>query len=131
VEGGKGSKERRKRAPILLRTDISRDGGGLRDADIANGLSVGTATVERVRKLCVMEGLEAALVRTGQRKEPKNRKKRLLDGEGAATLTRRACSAPPEGQAQWTRQLRADRRVAVEDQGRLWRRSHARRSTRC
>ena len=78
VAGGKGSKERRKRAHILLLADISRDGGGLRDADIANGLSVGTATVERVRKLCVMEGVEAAL----QRKEQKNRKRRLLNGKG-------------------------------------------------
>ncbi len=95
MEGGTGSKERRKRAHILLRADINWDGGGLRDADIANVLSVGTATVERVRKLCVMEGLEAAL----QRKEQKNRKRRLLDGEGEATLTRLACSDPPDGRA--------------------------------
>ena len=44
---------------------------------------------ERVRKQCVMEGVEAAL----QRKEQKNRKKRLLDGEGEATLTMLACLA--------------------------------------
>ena len=83
VEDGKGSKERRKRAHILLLADINRDGGGLRDADIANVLGVGTATVERVRKLCVMQGLEAVL----QRKEQKNRKKRLLDGRAAWTLS--------------------------------------------
>ena len=110
VEGGTGSKERRKRAHILLLADINRDGGGLRDTDIAHVLDVGSATVERVRKQCVMEGVEAAL----QRKEQKNRKKRLLDGEGEATLTMLACSAAPEGHAQWTLQLLADRLVTLE-----------------
>ena len=47
VESGKGSKERRKRAHILLLADINRDGGGMRDAEVANVLSVGPATVER------------------------------------------------------------------------------------
>ena len=110
VEGGTGSKERRKRAHILLLADRNRDGGGLRDADIANVLSVGTATVERVRKLCVMEGLEAAL----QRKEQKNRKRRLLDGEGEATLTMLACSAPPDGRAAWTLSLLGEKLIELD-----------------
>ncbi len=114
VEGGKGSKERRKRAHILLRADRSRDGGGLRDADIANVLGVGTATVERVRKLCVMEGVEAALVRTGQRKEQKNRKRRLLNGKGEATLTRLACSDPPDGRAAWTLSLLGEKLIELD-----------------
>ncbi|MCY4345637.1 MAG: hypothetical protein OXC17_02435 [Aestuariivita sp.] len=45
VESGKGSKERRKRAHILLLADINRDGGCLRDAGIANVFSVLTSTV--------------------------------------------------------------------------------------
>jgi len=109
VEGGTGSKERRKRAHILLLADINRDGCGLRDADIAQVLDVGPATVERVRKQCVMEGVEAAL----QRKEQKNRKKRLLDGEGEATLTMLACSAAPEGRAAWTLSLLGEKLVAL------------------
>ena len=91
IDGG-GSKVRRNRAHILLLADVSREGGGLRDADIANVLTVGTATVERVRKQCVLEGVEAAL----ERKEQINRKKRLLDGEGEAKLTMLACSQPPQ-----------------------------------
>jgi len=103
IVGGTGSRERRKRAHILLRTDIERDGGGLRDAEIAHGLPVGPATVERVRKPCVMEGVEAALVRTGPRKAPKNRKRRLRNGKGEAPLTRRACSDPPDGRTKEAR----------------------------
>ena len=81
-----------------------------RDDDIADVLSVGTATVERVRKQCVLDGREAAL----ERKVQVNRKQRLLDGVGEARLTMLACSALPEGQAQWTLQLLADRLVALE-----------------
>ena len=61
VDGGKGSKERRRRAHILLLADEDRQGGARSDADIADILGVGTATVERVRRQCTMEGLEAAL----------------------------------------------------------------------
>ena len=108
VDGGRGSKERRGRAHILLLADRDRPGGGRRDADIADVLGVGTATGGRVRKQCVLEGVEAAL----ERRVQVNRRQRLLDGEGEARLTMLACSQPPEGQAQWTLQLLADRLVA-------------------
>ncbi len=52
--------------------------------------------------------LEAAL----ERKVQVNRRQRLLDGAGEATLTMLACSRPPKGQARWTLQLLADRLVA-------------------
>ena len=95
VDGGKGSKERRLRAHALLLADENRAGGGHRDASIADVLGIGTATVERVRRQCVTEGLEAALARKVQ----VSRKKRLLDGDGEAKLVMLACSEPPEGQA--------------------------------
>ncbi len=57
VDGGRGSKERRRRAHILPRADTDRPGGPRRDADIADVLGVGTATGGRVRRQCVLEGL--------------------------------------------------------------------------
>ena len=98
LDSGKGSKERRRRAHILLLADESRPDGGLSDGAIAEVLEIGTATIERVRKQAVMEGLEAAL----ERKVQVNRKKRLLDGEGEAKLTMLACSKPPPGHARWS-----------------------------
>ena len=68
------------------------------DADIADTLGVHVTTVERVRKRCVMDGLEAAL----NRKPHPNPRPRWLDGEGEATLTMLACSLLPAGQASWT-----------------------------
>jgi putative transposase len=80
------------RAHILLQADA----GGL-DAAIAAALHVGIATVERVRKRCVEEELEAALC---ERPRPGGR--RQLDGKPAAFLIALACSTPPEGRTSWT-----------------------------
>ena len=82
LDSGEGSRERRLRAHVLLLADEGRSDGGFGDAEIARVLDVGVSTVERARKRCVMEGLDAAL----ERKAQANRKKRLLDGEGEAKL---------------------------------------------
>ena len=63
VDSGKGSKERRGRAHILLLADRDRAEGGRTDTDIADVPGVGTATGGRVRRQCAMEGVEAALER--------------------------------------------------------------------
>ena len=109
VDGGKGSAERRKRAHLLLLADRGREDGGRTDADIASVLGIGTATVERVRRQCVLDGLEAAL----ERKAQLNRKRRTLDGVGEAELVKLACSSPPDGRARWTLQLLGDRLVEL------------------
>lgn len=82
----------------------------MKDEEIARVLKVGSATVERVRRRCVEEGLEAAL----GRRQQVNRRPRKLDGEGEARLTAMACSQPPEGRASWPLQLLADRLVECE-----------------
>ena len=45
LDSGKGSKEHRRRAHILLLADESRPDGGLGDGGIAEVLEIGTATV--------------------------------------------------------------------------------------
>ena len=110
VDSGKGSKERRGRAHILLLADRDRAEGGRTDTDIADVPGVGTATGGRVRRQCAMEGVEAAL----ERRVQASRKARPLDGEGEARLTMLACSEPPEGQARWTLRPLADGLVAME-----------------
>ncbi len=100
----------RRRAQILLMADEGRDGGKLRDVDIARGLGIGASTVERLRKRCVLEGLEAAL----RRREQENRRPKLLDGAKEAKRVARACSSPPEGCVRWTLKLLAGRRMEME-----------------
>ena len=94
---------------ILLLADVGRDRGGRLDTDIADTLGVNVTTVERVRKRCVMAGLDAALNR---KPHPKPRP-RLLNGEGEDTLTMLACSQPLAGQASWTLALLGDRLVEL------------------
>jgi transposase len=101
---GKVSARRLSRAHILLQADT-----GLSDNAIAQALHLGTATVERIRKRFVEEGLEAAL---SERPRPGGQRK--LEGKQEAFLIALACSAPPEGRACWTMQLLADRLVALQ-----------------
>ena len=63
--------------------------------------------MERVRRRCVEEGVEAAL----GRKEQLNRRQKKLDGQGEARLVALACAEPPEGRVSWTLKLLADRLV--------------------
>ncbi len=97
-------------ARILLLVDEAQEGGAMRDEEIARFLKVGSATVERVRRRCVEEGVEAAL----GRRQQVNRRPRKLDGDGEARLVAMACSQPPEGRVGWTLQLLADRLVEWE-----------------
>ncbi len=78
---------------------------------IAEALEVSAATVERVRRRFVEQGLDAALDRK-RRERPARQPK--LDGRAEARLIALACSAPPEGRAVWTMQLLADKLVELE-----------------
>jgi transposase len=91
------------RAHILLQADA----GGI-DTVIAAALHVGIATVERVRKRFVEEGLEAAL-----HERPRPGGQRKLESKQEAFLIALACSTPPEGRTSWTMQLLAHKLVEL------------------
>ena len=109
ISSGKASARKLAHARILLKADSSEGGSGWRDIKISQALDAGVATVERVRKRFVEEGLEAAL---GRRK-PRRQYLRKLDGEAEAHLIAMACSEPPEGHARWTLRLLADQVVVL------------------
>lgn len=107
---GKAAARKLTHARILLKADAPPGGPGWNDAAIAEGVEVGRATVERVRKEFVEEGLDAAL----ERRRPRRLYVRKLDGDGEAHLVALACQEPPEGRSRWTLQLLADRMVQLE-----------------
>jgi len=107
---GKAAARKLMRARILLKADESPGAPSWNDDQIAEGLEVGRATVERVRTAFVEEGLEAAL----ERHKPRREYTRTLDGDGEAHLVALACQKPPEGRGRWTLRLLADRMVALE-----------------
>ena len=80
------------------------------DEGVARSLQIASATVERVRRRCVEEGIEAAL----GRREQQRRRPKKLDGAAEAHLIALSCGEPPEGRARWTLRLLADRLVECE-----------------
>jgi len=98
---GKASVRMVTRARVLLKADEGRT-----DEAIAAALDVGTATVGRIRRRFVEEGLEGAL-----RERPRVGGRRRLSGKQEAHLIAVACSTPPEGRARWTLRLLAGKVV--------------------
>ena len=109
VSKGKNPAYKVNHARILLLADTNQSEGGWKDQNISQALQISVATIERVRKRLVEEGLEAAL----NRKKQQNRKQRLLDGEKEAYLIALTCSSPPEGYRRWTMKMLAQRLVQL------------------
>ena len=107
---GKAAARKLMHARILLKADVSSGRPAWGDDEIAQGLEVGRATVERVREEFVEEGLGAAL----ERRKPRRQYGRTLDGDGEAHLVALACQKPPEGPSRWTLRLLADQMVQLE-----------------
>jgi transposase len=107
---GKSAAKKLVRARILLLADQSEGGSSKSDPEIVEALGCGRATVERVRKQFVEEGLDAALC-----PKPSQRVfERKMDGKTEAHLIALACGAPPEGRSRWTLRLLSDRLVVLE-----------------
>ena len=109
VSAGKSAARKLTRSRILLLADQAEGGPAKSDPEITDALGCGRATVERVRKQFVEEGLEATLKQKPTIRTYENR----LDGRAEAHLVAIACGAPPEGRARWTLRLLADRMVAL------------------
>ena len=110
TRSGKATALAQTHARILLKADAADGGPAWRDEQIVEALDVGRATVERVRRRFVEEGLDAALVARKRRRVYE----RKLDGKQEAQLIALACSRPPEGRQRWTMQLLADRLVEMQ-----------------
>ena len=107
---GKADVRRLKHAQVLLAADESPGGPGQKDDSIAAAVGVGRATVERVRRRFVEEGLELAL---SPYRTPRREYETKLDGEAEARLIAASCSTPPDGRARRTLAMLADRMVEL------------------
>jgi len=109
VSVGRAAAQKLVRARILLLADQTEDGPAKSDPEIVEALGCGRATVERVRKQFVEEGLEHVL----QPPRTTRTYERRLDGKAEAHLIALTCGAPPAGRARWTLRLLGDRMVAL------------------
>ncbi len=97
-------------AHILLKADDGEARPSWTDAAIQNAFDVSIATIERVRRTYVRQGVDAAL----KRKEATRQRARRLDGVGEAHLIALACRESPTGHGHWTMRLLAQRMVQLE-----------------
>lgn len=75
-------------ARILLKANTKQPSGSWRDEEISSAIDVSVATIERIRKQLVTEGLEPCL-----KQRPRQCiRARILDGEQEAHLIAIACS---------------------------------------
>ncbi|WP_088894813.1 IS630 family transposase [Leptolyngbya ohadii] len=102
---GKHSARKLTRARILLQVHQ-----GKTDREVADNLGVNLSTVERTREKFVHSAtLEEAL-----HDRPHPPKPRKLDAKAEALLIATACSDAPDGRAEWTMQLLANRLVELQ-----------------
>lgn len=97
IAAGRAAAQSLTHARILLKADESPGSPGWTDQRIGEALDVGHATIERIRRRFVEEGIEAAI----SRRAPRRVYRRKLDGEQEAHLVALACSPPPLGRRQW------------------------------
>ena len=109
TSAGKAAARKLTRARILLLADETEQAPAKSDPEIVDALGCGRATVERVWKQFVEEGLEAVLTRKPTIRSYENR----LDGRAEAHRIAMTCGASPEGRARWTLRLLADRMVGL------------------
>ncbi len=109
VQNGHASAKTLSHARILLKADAAQGQPHWTDQTIQEAFDVSAATVERVRKLYVQQGLDAAIYR-----RPHSRyRPRRLDGSLEAHLIALTCSEPPTGHEHWTLRLLADKLVQL------------------
>ena len=111
VSSGRAPARKLTRARVLLKADSGPWGPGWTDRAISEALDVGMATVARVRQRFVENSLEDAL----NRRKPRRRYGRKLDGRAEAHLIALACSEPPAGRKRWSLRLLADKLVMLEE----------------
>lgn len=110
VTKGKHNSQKVLNALILLNYDEdASEPRTLGEQEIANVLKVSAMKIHRVKQRFVEEGLDIALNGHGREREYK----RKADGDFEAHLVALSCSAPPEGQAQWSLRLLADKVVEL------------------
>jgi transposase len=94
----------RRRLQILVLADQ-----GQTDDQIVVATGASPSTVERLRQRVAREGLETALAEKRRSGAPAK-----LDGKQEALIVALACSDAPEGCAQWSARLLANRAVEME-----------------
>jgi len=112
VKKGKRRAQTIRNALILLNCDEGEYGEKVKNEDVAKILQIGDRTIDRLKKLFVEEGFEIAL--HGKSEVGPKYHKQIIDGDAEAKLISLCCSDPPDGFAQWSLRLLADKMIELK-----------------
>lgn len=107
--GGRTAARKLRHAWVLLKADACVGPPGWTDEQIRDAYGVSLATIARVRRAFVAEGVTAALTRQASVAA----RPRKMAGEQEAHLVALMCRAVPEGHSRWTVRLLADKFVEL------------------
>lgn len=110
ISKGRAAAHKQTHARVLLLSDENSVTGAKKDQEIVDALAISLRSVGRIRQRFVEEGLDSAL---NPKPKTKHRPKKL-DGAAEAFLVATACTPAPEGRANWTLHLLADRLVECD-----------------
>jgi transposase len=101
--GESGTRSLKRAHMVLLASEVKSA------CEVAEALHASLQTVGNIRKKYAVGGLAMAL-----QDRPRPGGARKLTAQGEATLIALACSNPPDGRADWTMQMLADKLIALE-----------------
>lgn len=93
-----------KRARVLLLS-----AAGHTDQEVCELVGISNPTMKRIRKSFALNGLDGTLYEATRSGRPS-----IFDADDHAKITALACSAAPEGYAQWSLQLLADKAIELK-----------------
>lgn len=101
IKSGKYKNTKLKRAQILLGSDESEGGKGMKDKEISKAYDVSIRTIERTRQRFIEEGFLVTIEGTPSRTNARIK----IDGDAESYLIATVCSDAPEGYEKWTLEL--------------------------
>lgn len=111
IMNGKTSARKIQHAHIVLKSDSGRSGPQWSDKRIQEAFGVRVATIWRVCRRFLEQGLDAALNR---QKQPERPEKRKVSGRQEAQLITLVCTEVPAGHRRWTIRLLRKKVVDLE-----------------
>lgn len=111
ISKGNAAARKIQHAQVLLKIDSGKEGPRWSDGQIQEAFGVSAATVWRMRRRFLEQGMDDALNR---RPQPERPQKRKVTGEQEAQLIKLACSQAPTGHSQWSIRLLRKQVVDLE-----------------
>jgi Homeodomain-like domain len=102
VSKGNAPARKIKHAQVLLKIDSGKEGPNWLDSQVKEAFGASPATIWRIRRRFLEQGMDDALNR---RPQPERPEKRKITGQQEAHLIALACTQPPTGYQSWSTRL--------------------------